>query len=99
MASGSDAEAAAPPDADVDGSVATIQLDMPRRSMQVTFTCDKCGEHAADCCCSGPCRVAQQAAGGMAEIPLASSRGLGRFGAAHLAGWKMVLRSGVLTAS
>jgi hypothetical protein len=73
MSSGSDAEAAAPPNADANGSVATIQLDMPRRSMQVTFTCDKCGEHAAECCCSGPYRVAQQAAGGMEKIHLASS--------------------------
>ncbi len=62
VASGSDAEAAAPPNADANGSVATIQLDMPRRSMQVTFTCDKCGEHAAGCWCGGPDRVAQPAA-------------------------------------
>lgn len=28
-----------------DGNVATIQLDMPRRSLQVTFRCNVCGEH------------------------------------------------------
>lgn len=43
---GSSSDAAAGPAAapEGDASVGTIQLDMPRRSMQVTFTCDKCGE-------------------------------------------------------
>lgn len=33
-------------DGDGDGAAdeASIQLDMPRRSMQLTFTCGKCGE-------------------------------------------------------
>ena len=43
--SGSDgdgsAAAAAVPDGD--SHVATVVLDMPRRSLQVTFSCDKCG--------------------------------------------------------
>lgn len=41
--SSTDAEASAAVAPEDDASVATIQLDMPRRSMQVTFTCDKCG--------------------------------------------------------
>lgn len=41
--SNSEPEADARAASDADASVATIQLDMPRRSMQVSFTCDKCG--------------------------------------------------------
>ena len=30
-------------------AVARLQLDMPRRSRQVTFTCNKCGEGPCSC--------------------------------------------------
>lgn len=44
-AASSDSDAAAAPSQD--GSVATIQLDMPRRSLQLTFRCNVCGEPSA----------------------------------------------------